>query len=64
MKKKTSKPKDKLAKWDWPYHGRGELSCPHSVGHGGIHGCDGCCRAPGFKEAWAQRLAEGYQLKR
>jgi len=28
--------------------GRVEYSCPHGVGHGGIHGCDGCCGRDDF----------------
>jgi hypothetical protein len=42
MKKKTKK-------WHWPFlrinfGGDIELMCEHGVGHGGLHGCDGCCR--------------------
>lgn len=39
----------------WEYvHGRREVFCPHGVGHGGIHGCDGCCkRLP--KEMWDEQ---------
>ena len=38
-----------LENWTWPYarintSGAKEYACPHGVGHGGIHGCDGCCR--------------------
>jgi len=38
---------DKLKDWKWPYQrinfgGDKEYSCPHEIGHGGLHGCDGC----------------------
>lgn len=29
-----------------------ELMCEHGIGHGGIHGCDGCCSDPSFEIAW------------
>lgn len=37
-----------LENWNWPYlrmnsNGAKEYACPHGTGHGGIHGCDGCC---------------------
>lgn len=41
---------NKLSKiWHWPFqrinsNGAIEFSCQHGVGHGGIHGCDGCCK--------------------
>lgn len=34
------------------YDGKKELRCPHGVGHGGIHGCDGCCADESFKIYW------------
>lgn len=39
--------------WSWPFlrvnsNGAKEYACPHGVGHGGIHGCDGCCAAPSY----------------
>lgn len=39
---------------DWKRYPRSkkELMCPHGVGHGGIHGCDGCCADRSFKLAW------------
>lgn len=45
----------RLKDWHWPYQrinssGTKEYSCPHGVGHGGIHGCDGCCRHPSFRK--------------
>jgi len=45
---KENKPPDDLIEWNWPYlrvnsSGAKEYMCPHGVGHGGIHGCDGCC---------------------
>lgn len=44
----------RLIGWKWPYlrYSDGpEYACPHSVGHSmGIHGCDGCCNDPAFKE--------------
>ena len=37
----------------YPRHdGKKELMCEHGVGHGGVHGCDGCCADPEFKKAW------------
>jgi len=40
--------KNKKQPWHWPFQrinssGAREYSCEHGVGHGGIHGCDGCC---------------------
>ena len=35
-----------------------ELACEHGVGHGGVHGCDGCC----FKKAWKRIF--GRKIKR
>lgn len=42
-----------LKDWDWPFLrinccGAKEYECPHGVGHGGIHGCDGCCAHESF----------------
>lgn len=43
--------KNKKAKfvWHWPFlrinsNGAKEYACYHGIGHGGVHGCDGCCR--------------------
>lgn len=40
------------ADWPWPryarYDGKVEYRCPHEIGHGGVHGCDGCCADPRF----------------
>ena len=51
---KKNKPPDELINWDWPdaginSNGALEHFCPHGVGHGGIHGCDGCCQHESFK---------------
>lgn len=48
--------------WHWPFqrinsNGAREYACRHGVGHGGTHGCDGCC---GTEEA---KLAIHYQTK-
>lgn len=48
--------------WHWPFqrinsNGAKEYACRHSIGHGGIHGCDGCCQT---EEA---KLAIHYQTK-
>ncbi len=51
------------ADWHWPYHGRGELSCPHGVGHGGFHGCDGCCTHESFLKAYIRERDKGTRLK-
>lgn len=46
--------KRKNKPWNWPFQrinlgGAKEYACPHGVGHGGLHGCDGCCeKIPGF----------------
>lgn len=45
-------------KWHWPFlrfnfGGAKEYACPHGIGHGGTHGCDGCCTDqdfPGYRE--------------
>ena len=49
--------KDKeLKDWHWPTlrtntNGALERMCPHGVGHGGIHGCDGCCQDKSYDKA-------------
>lgn len=48
------KPK-KNKKWHWPFlrinsNGAKEYACEHGVGHGGIHGCDGCCKDKNFPQ--------------
>jgi len=50
---------DKLKDWKWPFQrinfgGEKEYSCPHDIGHGGLHGCDGCCAHPSFKRETKQ----------
>jgi len=57
---KYIKPSDwkRLEKWHWPpirakregYDLVMEYMCPHGIGHGGVHGCDGCCSHPSFLE--------------
>lgn len=42
--------------WHWPFlrinsNGAREYQCPHGVGHGGIHCCDGCCQTEEAKLA-------------
>ena len=42
-----------LEDWGWPYQrvnffGSLEYACPHGIGHGGVHGCDGCCSHPSY----------------
>lgn len=56
MKKKKT-----IKKWHWPFlrvnsGGVREYACRHKVGHGGIHGCDGCCATPDYFEAIYKRL--------
>ncbi len=46
---------DPLKQWVWPFlrvnsGGAKEFKCPCGVGHGGMHGCCGCCQHPSFKE--------------
>lgn len=53
-----------LDKWHWPYAGRGELQCPHGIGHGGIHGCDGCCQSDSFEKAWQRPWERGQWRKK
>ena len=51
-REKTLKPfvtPPKKEVWEWPLlrtnsGGDIEFMCPHGVGHGGTHGCDGCCK--------------------
>lgn len=48
--------------WAWPFqrinsNGAREYACSHGIGHGGLHGCDGCCQS---EEA---KLAIHYQSK-
>jgi len=45
-----------LENWTWPFQrtnfgGAKEYECPHRVGHGGTHGCVGCCRHISFRRA-------------
>ena len=47
---------DVLKNWKWPYlrinsGGSKEYECPHGVGHGGLHGCDGCCLHKSYEKA-------------
>lgn len=57
MKKKFTKELDKeLNEWHWPFlrinsNGAKEYMCPHGVGHGGIHGCEGCCSHKSYTKA-------------
>ncbi len=49
-----------LKHWQWPFlrvnsNGAKEYECPHGVGHGGVHGCDGCCGHKSYTEAGAKR---------
>jgi len=57
---KENQPPDDLVDWDWPYlrvnsSGAKEYVCLHGVGHGGIHGCDGCCRHESFNRRTSKR---------
>ena len=51
MKQTKRVVKDKSL-WKWPIYpkrdGKLEYSCRHGIGHGGVHGCDGCCSDPNF----------------
>jgi hypothetical protein len=60
MKRKKVKLADVLELWDWPhlrinFGGDLEFACPHQVGHGGTHGCDGCCSHPSFSKMLKKR---------
>jgi hypothetical protein len=62
------KPKDILNNWPWPFQrfnfgGAREYACPHGVGHGGVHGCDGCCTHPSYKRAAELRMKDNDELK-
>ena len=47
---------------EWPrygrYDGKRELKCEHGIGHGGLHGCDGCCHQESFKKRWKEEFGE------
>lgn len=52
-----------LNTWHWPFqrinsNGKKEFSCPHGIGHGGIHGCDGCCRHKSFKRELKNKIKQ------
>ena len=64
-------PKDwTLENWNWPYlrvntSGAKEYACPDGVGHGGIHGCDGCCGHPSYgKQMIIRRILAEMRKKR
>lgn len=45
--------KKKVKKHEWKFlriniGGAKEYACSHGIGHGGIHGCDGCCSDTSF----------------
>lgn len=53
MKQKALQKKQPKKPWHWSFQrvnfgGTKEYACRHGVGHGGIHGCDGCCSDPSF----------------
>ena len=55
MKKNMYVEKVSFKNWKWPYlrinfNGDKEYACPHGIGHGGFHGCDGCCRHISFRK--------------
>lgn len=55
---------EELKGWHWPYlrvnfGGDKEYACPHGIGHGGMHGCDGCCRHESFKRVVQERHEDG-----
>ncbi len=57
----TPEQEKKLKNWKWPFQrinsgGDKEYACPHGIGHGGIHGCDGCCHHKSFKESVDKRI--------
>jgi len=47
-------PKNPKKRWTRYTRTKKELACEHGVGHGGIHGCDGCCSDPSFEKAWKE----------
>lgn len=56
LKKAVDKAVDAIKPWSWPFlrvnsGGDKEYACRHGVGHGGTHGCDGCCSDPDFPKA-------------
>ncbi len=58
--RKSHRPKVKADIWHWPFlginsNGAKEYACQHGVGHGGIHGCDGCpCNIKVIVAAWRE----------
>jgi hypothetical protein len=54
------KRKSTLENWHWPKGRKGERDCPHGVGHGGIHGCDGCCAHPSFEKR-SKKMTTGFE---
>lgn len=52
MKTKSGK------KWTRYPRYKKELACEPGIGHGGVHGCDGCCYDPSFKTAWKRIFKE------
>ncbi len=62
---------DVLKDWPWPYlrnnlGGTAEYECPHGIGHGGIHGCDGCCHHESFERITSEnkrRLKNGSTVR-
>ena len=41
-----------LPVWKKAKRSKPELDCQHGIGHGGVHGCDGCCSHESFNKAW------------
>lgn len=57
------KKKSKNKPWHWPYlrinsSGAKEYACPHGIGHGGLHGCDGCCQDKNFPGKYHEVINE------
>lgn len=59
---------EELENWHWPYQrinsgGDKEYACPHGAGHGGIHGCDGCCSHPSYlrRSRAKKKKASGFE---
>jgi len=64
-----NKPVDELHNWHWPYagvnmSGAKEYDCPHGVGHGGIHGCDGCCGHESFRRVTQKKKQKRKKKKK
>ena len=54
--------KTQTKNWHWPicnrHDGKIEWACRHGIGHGEVHGCDGCCSDPNFSSITGSPLVD------